>query len=155
MSLKNACDFISNLSVGRSIRQRQYDADRLIALVTKNVPSELREYLVHARVDDDLLKVTVSSAAVATRLRFLSTVLLDATTSAGLAVNSVSVHVMPGDKRRYLQKRPTLQPLSASAQTAQSLERMAGETEDDEMQTALKRLARAMRKSGSNPGSRG
>ncbi len=152
MSLKNACDFISNLSVGRSIRQRQYDADRLIALVTKNVPLELREHLVHARISDVQLKITVSSAAVATRLRFSSTLLLDAVSSAGHAVDTVTIHVMPADKRRYVQQQPSLQPLDASPQTAQSLERMAGDMEDNEMQTALMRLARAMRNPGGNSG---
>ena len=103
--------------------------------------------IVHTRMVDQRLRITVNSASAATRVRFAGSKIQQEFETIGTVVDSVSVHVQPGDERKFLQTALTNRPEKPSLSAIQTVDRLARTIEDPELGDALDRLARAMQKS--------
>ena len=145
MSLKNAFEFINGLSAARSVAQENQGSDRLHLVVSQTVPASLAERIVHARALGDRLRVTVDSQAVATRVRFLSNDILRAVNTAGYPAKTLSVHVQPMENKQFLQTRSKAKPVQPGAGAVDAVDKLAKGIEDEELESALARLSKAMR----------
>ena len=145
MSLKNAFEFINGLSAARTLAQENQGSDLLHTLVTQSVPASLAERVIHARVSGDRLRVTVDNQAVATRVRFLSNDILSKINAKGYPAKTLSVHVKPMENKQFLQMRSKAKPAKPTAGAVDAVDKLANGIEDDELESALQRLSRAMR----------
>jgi len=159
MTFKNACDFIIRLSAeasrnanittgkGHANAQKRAQSVSLIEIISRCVPTPVLDSIVHTRMVDQRLRVTVSGAAAATRVRFSGARIKEEFQTAGITVDSISVHVQPADEQKFLQTPSTNRPDKPSSSAIQTVDRLARSIEDPELGSALNRLARAMQKS--------
>ncbi len=125
--------------------QENQGSDGLQLVVSQTVPAALAERIVHARVLGDRLRVTVDSQAVATRVRFLSNDILHAINTAGYPTKTLSVHVQPMENKQFLQTRSKAKPAQPGSGAVDAVDKLAKGIEDEELESALARLSRAMR----------
>ena len=159
MTFKNACEFIIRLSAeadrnaniatgkGHTNAQKGAQTVSLNEVISRCVPTPVLANIVHTRMVDQRLRITVSSASAATRVRFAGSKIQQEFETIGTVVDSVSVHVQPGDERKFLQTPSTNRPQKPSPSAIQTVDRLARTIEDPELGDALSRLARAMQKS--------
>lgn len=159
MTFKNACEFIirlsaeasrnANIKTGKGVANAQKGAQSvsLNEVISRCVPTPVVENIVHTRMVDQRLRITVSGASVATRVRFAGSRIQQEFKAVGITVDSVSVHVQPADERKFLQTALTNRPEKPSRSAIQTVDRLARTIEDPELGDALDRLARAMQKS--------
>lgn len=155
--MKNFTELMSG-----SLVQRARESNRLLKQISHCMPPELAERISFVRRDGDTLRICVSSAAMAAKLRFLGTTLCDtinATSHNGDSVHQynrlqrISVHVVPATTQKDLKRQishdreaPSPQAVERIRQVAKALD---NDQQGDELANALVRLAGKLEKSRS------
>lgn len=114
----------------REVSSGATESSRLLQVVSRYVPNEVLPHLCFVRLEDRQLHLTVSNAAVATRLRFSGHQLKNGLAKAeALQIDRVSVHVKPREEVTFQQRRTEARPAAVSENTIKLIESAAASAE--------------------------
>ncbi len=125
--------------------------ERLLAEVSRCVPSQAAKHLVHCRLVDGRLRLVLDNAAWVARLRFGERQLLKSLAAGGTRVRQVSWHVAPpepippGDPRLGARRAPR-RLAEAQPRAAAHVASVAADQPDDALGRALRNLAATMKR---------
>ena len=131
-------------------RAAQQDAV-LRSELTHSMPGNLLDNVVFLRLEGHTLRVTVTSAAWASRVRFSSATLLDAARKFDPEACGLSVHVEPETGSQPAQRDTQRSATLPASGTVEQLKTLARHTNDDDLGNALNRLASTLSKKPAKP----
>lgn len=107
----------------------------------------MMQNVLFLREEGKRLRVTVSSAGWASRLRFQSETILRSLATTGIVLNEVSVHVQPQQNHAHMQRKSVRKPTPVSGKTVDHVHEVAAGIEDPKLRASLVRLAESMGRS--------
>jgi len=109
------------------------------------MPPESLAHVQFCRIENRILKVTLDNASWLARLRFISRQLIDELNCAGFTVADTTWHVAPEKIKVEPRSIPT-RKRARSQTSADILQATAESMEADDLQRALLKVARQMKK---------
>ncbi|MEE9321883.1 MAG: DciA family protein [Granulosicoccus sp.] len=133
-------DSLVGIGIGARAAMRE---DRHIQnVISQIMPTNALPHILFCRLQEERLRITVDSAAWASRLRFSERQLLDVLSLERLSVRSVSWHVAPAE---HATARVTRREANAASSYSAALVSSAAESVGDErLRDALEILSRRM-----------
>lgn len=122
-------------------RQLAAEDRRIRAVISRSVPANWQSALLFARLDREVLHLTVRSAGAITNLRFLEPVIRRALTADGTGCRSIKWHVAVQDSAPATRPPTRRKTDAVSAATASHLQAVADSLDDPDLADALRRLA--------------
>lgn len=114
----------------RDVGSGATQSSRLLQVVSRYVPTEVVPHLCFVRLEDRQLRLTVTNAAAATRLRFSGKQVKDGLAKAeGMELDRISVHVKPQEDFIFNQRRTDARPSAVSESTIKLVESAAASAE--------------------------
>jgi hypothetical protein len=132
----------SLVGIGIGARAAMREDRRIQSVISQIMPTNALPHILFCRLQEERLRVTVDSAAWASRLRFNERQLIDTLSQARLSVRSVSWHVAPAE--RAVARVTTREANSASSQAAALVRSTAKTVDDERLSVALEKLAGKM-----------
>jgi len=115
---------------------------RVYTVISRTVPAPLLKDIQFCRIEDDVLRVTVSNAAVLARLRFSASQIIDDLANENIQVNQVNWHVSREKSEPTPRKKVPPVEKGHDEKSAKLVESMANDMPDDELKRALLRMAK-------------
>lgn len=125
--------------VGSAARKAMHDDRRIKQVISRIVPTSAVDHLLFCRLEDERLRITVTTAAWVARLRFQERQIIDILRHERFQLNAISWHVAPAETP---QMRKTIRQANpVTEQAAAMLQSTAEGADDDRLQAALQRLS--------------
>ena len=137
--MKNIGDLI-----GKGTDRVAHEDTVLRRQVSQCVPDGLMRNVLFVREEDQRLRVTLSSAAWASRMRFFSEDILRFLATSGIILKEVSVHVQPQQNLQHLQRKCDRKPAPVTQASASHVGQVADGIDDPKLRAALLNLAAVM-----------
>ncbi len=119
------------------------EQQRLLALVKTVLPTELAAHALHCVASGERLLIYTETASWASQIRFFQQVILNKLLESGQRnISNLQVKISPPT---WSSKPRKLKPLPSAA-TVRSIEEQFSEKSGDELDMALSRLGKALRK---------
>jgi len=115
---------------------------RVYTVISRTVPPNLLSDIQFCRIENDVLRITVSNAAVLARLRFSVSQIIDELAGQNIQVNEVNWHVSREKSEPQPRKKVAAAVKGQDAQSAKLVESTANDMPDDELKRALLKMAK-------------
>ena len=119
---------------------------RVYTVISRTVPAALLSDIQFCRIENDVLRVTVSNAAVLARLRFSASQIIDDLANQGIQVNQVNWHVSREKVESAPRKKVAPAVKGLDEKSAKLVESTAKDMPDDELKRALLKMAKNLGK---------
>ncbi len=119
---------------------------RVYTVISRTVPEALLSDIQFCRIENDVLRVTVSNAAVLARLRFSASQIIDDLANQDIQVNQVNWHVSREKVEPTPRKKVAPAVKGADEKSAKLVESTARDMPDDDLKRALLKMAKNLGK---------
>lgn len=131
--------------VDLDVKQALQDDRKIRQVIAQIMPPDAIEHVQFCRMENRVLKVTLDNAAWLARLRFISRQLIDELNRAGVTVVDTTWHVAP--EKIKVEPRPIASRMRTRSEASGDILQATAESMDaDELQSALLKVAKQMRK---------
>ncbi|MEE9332605.1 MAG: DciA family protein [Granulosicoccaceae bacterium] len=123
---------------------------RVYTVISRTVPPALLSDIQFCRIENDVLRVTVSNAAVLARLRFSASQIIDDLARQNIQVNQVNWHVNREKVKSTPRKKVAAAVKGQDEKSAKIVESTAKDMPDDELKRALMKMAKNLGEAASD-----
>ena len=136
---------LTEISIPGAAKTLQQHRD-VYTVISRTVPAALLSDIQFCRIEDDVLRVTVSNAAVLARLRFSASQIIDDLASQNIQVNQVNWHVSREKVESAPRKQVAAAVKGADEKSAKLVESTANDMPDNDLKRALLKMAKNLGK---------